>query len=198
VRTPVDQVRASHVVLALAAYDAARLVAPLARAAADELDAINYPSVASVALGFRRSQVAHPLAGFGALLPRRIERETLGVIFSSSLFPGRAPPGTVLLTAFIGGARNPAVRDCADAELGARVLADLRPLLGIDGDPIFEQVTLWSHAIPQYELGHLDRVRRIEAALGADPTLSFRANWRDGVSLADCVQNAKRAAETLT
>jgi protoporphyrinogen/coproporphyrinogen III oxidase len=197
VRTQSDQCRALSVVLATSAYDAAPLIAPLAVDAARELNAIHYPAVASVALGFRREQVAHPLDGFGALLPRRLARETLGVIFSSTIFPGRAPAGSVLMTAFIGGARNPSVRDRSMVELEGRVLEDLRALLGIRGDPIFRQVTLWPRAIPQYEAGHLERVARIDSALGAWKGLHVRANWRDGVSLADSVQNAKTLALSL-
>lgn len=192
-----DRQRARSVVLATSAYDAATLIASFAPAAARELEAIRYPTVASVAVGFRREQIAHPLDGFGALLPRRLARETLGVIFSSSIFPGRAPAGGVLLTAFIGGARNPAVRDRSTAELEGRVLDDLRVLLGIRGDPMFRQVTLWPRAIPQYEAGHLQRVARIDSTLAAWKGLHARANWRDGVSLADSVQNAKNLASSL-
>jgi oxygen-dependent protoporphyrinogen oxidase len=197
VRTPTGQQRAPHVVLALPAYGAARLVASVSAELARELDAVVYPSVASVALGFRRDQVTHPLDGFGALLPRRLKRETLGIIFSSMVFPNRARGGNVLLTAYIGGRRNPAIRDLADAAIVERVMSDVRPLLGVRGDPIFEYVTLWPQAIPQYELGHAERVARIDAALGRLPGLHFRANWRDGVSLADSVHHAKQLASAL-
>lgn len=197
VRTNAGEWRAPHLVLAVPAHRAARLLGTLAPELAAELDAIAYPPVASVALGFRREHIAHPLDGFGALLPRRLQRETLGVIFSSTLFPRRAPPGTVLLTAFIGGARNPAVDQRAEAAVAGRVLADLRPLLGIRGDPLLQHVTLWEHAIPQYELGHGERMARVEAALARLPRLYLRGNWRDGVSLADCVNSAQRLASII-
>lgn len=187
----------SELVLAVPAYRAAELLAPMAPQAAQELEAVSYPPVASVALGFAREQIAHPLDGFGALLPWRLGRETLGVIFSSTLFPGRAPAGKVLLTAFIGGARNVSVRNLPEAELVERVLADLRPLLEIHGSPIFQHVSLWSRAIPQYELGHGARVSRIAAALGRLAGLHLRANWRDGVSLADSVASAATLAAAL-
>ncbi|MFL6653073.1 MAG: protoporphyrinogen oxidase [Sulfurifustaceae bacterium] len=189
--------RARRLVLAVPSYHAASLLAPVAPAAARDLEAISYPPVASVALGFRRDQVRHPLDGFGALLPRRLGRETLGVIFSSTLFPGRAPAGHVLLTAFIGGARNAGAGEKGGQFLADRVLSDLAPLLGLDAAPIFRQVTLWSRAIPQYNLGHLERVGRIERALQALPGLYLRANWRDGVSLADSVEHAKQLASSL-
>jgi len=197
VRTPSSDHRASCLVLALPAYDAARLLGRVSPELARELEAVAYAPVASVALGFRREHVTHALDGFGALLPRRLERETLGVIFSSTLFPGRAPAGKVLLTAFIGGARNPSIADKNKSDLADRVVSDLRPLLGIRGDPILQHVSLWSRAIPQYELGHGRRIARVDAALGRWPGLHLRANWRDGVSLADCVDNAAQLAERL-
>lgn len=195
--TPEGEHRARHLVLGVPAYRAAELLGPLAPSLKSDLDAIAYPPVASVALGFARDQVAHPLDGFGALLPGRLQRETLGVIFSSSLFPGRAPPGKVLLTGFIGGARNPSVGERAKTALAEGVLADLRPLLGLRGEPLLQHVTLWPHAIPQYELGHEERLARIDAALARLPRLAFCANWRGGVSLADCVVNAAQHAAAL-
>ncbi len=197
VRTPIGEHRAPQIVLAVPAHVTARLVASVSAELARELDAVVYPSVASIALGFRRGQVSHPLDGFGALFPRRLQRQTLGVIFSSMIFPNRAREGDVLLTAYIGGRRNPTIRDLADSAIIERVLADLRPLLGVHGDPIFQGVTLWPQAIPQYELGHTERVARIDAALGRLPGLHFRANWRDGVSLADSVHHAKLLASLL-
>ncbi len=192
-----EQVLARRLVLAVPAHAAASLLEPLDPELAKELSAIYYPPVASVALGFLRGQVRHTLQGFGCLIPRREGIETLGAIFSSSLFPGRAPEGHVLLTAFIGGAKNPAVKDADDAELIHRVVEDLRPLLGISGSPQLAQVSKWMRAIPQYEMGHLARMGRIDARLAALPGLHLRANWRDGISVADCVKNALTLAERM-
>jgi len=195
--TPEGEHLARRAVLALPAYRAAALLAPLDRELAETLDFIHYPPVASVALGFERGQVGHRLDGFGALFPRRLGRETLGVIFSSSLFPGRAPDGAVLLTAFIGGTRNPGIREREPAELIERVLADLRPLLRIRGEPVLRQATLWPKAIPQYELGYGERLARIDAGAARWPGLYLAGNWRGGVSLADSVANAARLAARL-
>lgn len=197
VSTGAGEYQARHVVLALPAYACAQLLRPQARAMAEELEAIAYPPVATVALGFERSQVDHPLDGFGALIPRKLGIETLGVLFSSTLFPQRAPEGKVLLTSFLGGAQNPGVAARSEAEMARRVLEDLRPLLGIRGEPVFEAVNLWPRAIPQYELGHLDRLQRIERARAALPGLHFRSNWREGISVGDCINAARRLAEVL-
>lgn len=188
---------AERIVIAVGAEQAAQLLTPLDAAPATELRAIHYPPVMSVALGFSRQQVRHPLDGFGMLIPRREQRTTLGALFSSTLFPGRAPDGRVLLTAFIGGARNAAVAGLDDGAIVGAVLADLRALLGVDGEPVFTLVNRWPRAIPQYELGHLARIERIDAALARFPGLHTRANWRDGISVADCVTNAQRFAASL-
>jgi len=188
---------ADHVVLAAPAYHAAELLASLDATMADSLSRIAYPPVASIALGFARNRVAHPLDGFGMLIPRCTGLQTLGVLFSSTLFPGRAPDHTVLLTAFIGGARNTKITDREDTALATHVLQDLRPSLGIQGEPVFSRVRLWPHAIPQYELGHLDRLAGIDTALARWPGLHLRANWRDGISVADCLNSAKALAETI-
>jgi oxygen-dependent protoporphyrinogen oxidase len=198
VRTGAKVFEADRVVLATAAEPAAALLEPLDAGLARELRAIHYPPVMSVALGYTRAQVRHPLDGFGMLIPKREARATLGALFSSTLFPGRAPDGAVLLTAFIGGARNEGVAAMSDAALLAQVTADLRGLLGIEGEPRLTMVNPWPRAIPQYELGHLERIARIDAGLAKLPGLHTRANWRDGISVADCVTNAQQFAQRLT
>lgn len=188
---------ADHVVLATPAYRAADIVRPLDSRLAALLSAVYYPPVASVALGFDGHQILHPLDGFGTLIPSRLQYQTLGALFSSTVFPGRAPEGRVLLTAFIGGARNPGVLDRDDTMLIDQVKADIGPLLGIRGDPVYARVTLWEKAIPQYELGHLDRLAQIDARLARWPGLHLRANWREGISVSDCVQNAHALATLI-
>lgn len=186
--------QSKRLILALPAGAAAKLLAPTDAALAYELDAIPYPAVGSLSIGFQRTQVEHPLDGFGMLIPRVMGLETLGVLFSSTLFPGRAPVDQVLLTAFIGGSQNDlAGRD--DNDLLATVLREIGPLLGISGDPIFSRRQIWPKAIPQYEIGHLDRVRRIDALSARHPGLYFRANWREGVALGDCMEAACRFSQ---
>lgn len=197
VRAGGQREEADDVVLAVPADGAAELLAPLDGELGPALRGIRYPPVASVALGFERDQIGHPLDGFGMLLPGRLGHETLGVLFSSTLFPWRAPPDRVLLTAFIGGARHAPATGMPDDGLIERVLADLGPLLGIRGAPVFRHLTRWPRAIPQYELGHLERLAEIDRVLARFPGLHLRANWRDGISLGDCVANARALAERL-
>ncbi|MFP4271833.1 MAG: protoporphyrinogen oxidase [Halothiobacillaceae bacterium] len=188
---------AGQVVLSTPADVTARLLEPLDPELARLLREIVYPPVASVALGFREAQVEHPLDGFGMLIPSREGRRTLGALFSSSLFDGRAPDGHVLLTAFIGGRRQPDTVEGDDGVVVERVMKDLSALLGILGDPVRTRVTRWPRAIPQYELGHLERLEQIDRHLADLPGLSCRANWRDGISVADCVRNARAHAGKL-
>ncbi|MDH5245050.1 MAG: protoporphyrinogen oxidase [Betaproteobacteria bacterium] len=189
---------ARAVVVAVPAYAAAELVRELAPAATQGLAAIPYAAVASVASAYRRSDVGHSLAGFGFLVPKKERRQILGSLFSSSMFEGRAPAGTVLLTSFIGGRRNPALPAKPDAELAAIVHGELQALAGARGEPLWMNVTRWTHAIPQYNLGHRERLRRLEDAERALPGLFFCASYRGGVSVGDCIKSAHAMAETLT
>jgi len=99
-----------------------------------------------------------------------------------------------LLTAFVGGARNVDIANCERAQLIEKILDELSPLLGIAGSPNYRRLTLWTRAIPQYELGHLGRVARIDKAIQRFPGLHMRANWRDGISVSDCTENARKLA----
>ncbi len=191
---PTGQWSARQVVLAVPAAAAARL---LDGSAAPALQAIPYPAVASVALGFRRDQVAHALDGFGFLIPGRLGLRTLGALFSSTLFPGRAPAGHVLITAFAGGRRHPELAELPDDALLDAVLGDLHGPLGLRGEPVYTHLTRWAQAIPQYELGHGQRLQQVQAEVARLPGLHLRANWLDGISVGDCVRNAARLVTEL-
>lgn len=158
------------------------------------LSSILHPPVAVLALGFRREQVAHPLDGFGFLTPEVERRRVLGVIFSSALFPDRAPAGHVMLTAFVGGTRDPDFVQADPQTLTARVLDDLRPLLGTRGEPAFRAVQVWPKAIPQYVLGY-GRFKEIaDDVERRNPGLVLAGTYRDGVSLGDAIGSGEQAA----
>jgi protoporphyrinogen/coproporphyrinogen III oxidase len=162
------------------------------------LGEIEHPPVASVFAGFRRESVSHPLDGFGALVPASEKRSVLGVIFSSSLFPGRAPEGHVALTAFAGGALRPEVARLPEAELVERVCADLGALLGARGKPAFVRHTLWPRAIPQYNLGHGRHLEAIAECERGHPGLLIGGNARDGISLSDCIMSGISLAKRVS
>jgi oxygen-dependent protoporphyrinogen oxidase len=188
--------RARAVVVAVPAHAAATIVRPLAPGAAQALESIVYPPVATVAGCYRRADVAHPLDGFGFLAPRRESPPILGCLFSSSMFAGRAAAATVLLTTFVGGVRSGALALKAEEELAADVAAALQRYLGAQ-QPLWQAVTRWPQAIPQYTLGHLQRIAAVERAEAATPGLHFCANWRGGVSVADCIKSSQAAAQAV-
>ncbi len=171
-------------------FDAGLDLAPL-------LD-VPHPPVSLLALGFRRAAVRHPLDGFGLLVPA-VEKDfrILGVLFSSTLFPDRAPSGYVLLTVFVGGARHPELALASDDELAATVLDDLTRLLGIQDVPVFSKRILWEKAIPQYHLGYdrvttlLDRLEERHAGL------FFAGNYRSGISVGDAAASGEDAARRI-
>jgi oxygen-dependent protoporphyrinogen oxidase len=158
---------------------------------------IHYPPVASVVLGFRREDVAHPLDGFGMLIPRLEGFRILGSIFSSSLFPNRAPAGHVTLTSYVGGTRSPELAHERAEELCHIVYEDLRVLLGIRGKPTFKHHVLFPKAIPQYELGYGQfRNLMAETEIGA-PGLFLAGHYRNGISVSDCIVAGKQVAERI-
>lgn len=189
--------QAKELVLATSAPVAAGLLAPFDPALAEPLAEIAYPPVNAIALGFRDEDIKHPLDGFGLLIPAAERRRTLGVLFSSTLFPGRAPDGHKLLNAFIGGRRQPGAAEGDDNALVEQVIHDLHDLLGIRAAPVWQRVSRWPRAIPQYELGHLARLERLDEALSHHQGLSLLGNWRDGIAVGDCLENGRRLGERL-
>lgn len=159
------------------------------------LDHLPLPPVSLLFLGFRREQVAHPLDGFGALVPARERRNILGVLFSSVLFHRRAPDGHVALTVFVGGMRQPEAGRLPTPELLARVMPDLRDLLGVTGDPVFTRHTFWPKAIPQYNVGHDRFLEPLTQCENQHNGLYIGGNARDGISLPDCVRSGQKLAQ---
>jgi oxygen-dependent protoporphyrinogen oxidase len=181
------------VVLALPADALARLEIAGARPLAS-LAGVEYPPVVSLFAGYKREQVSHPLDGFGVLAPECERRRFLGVLFSSSLFPGRAPVGCVALTVMVGGTREPGLARLPSGELVREVLPDVARLLGIRGGPVFTRHQLAGRAIPQYNLGYGRHLAVIEACEGAHPGLHIGGHVRDGIAVPACAASGERMA----
>jgi oxygen-dependent protoporphyrinogen oxidase len=189
VRAGGEDREARNLVVATDAGAASRLLAPHSARLAELLDAIEYPPLASVTLAYERDEVTHECSGFGFLAPRGEGLRTLGAIFPSSLFPGRAPEGWHSFTCFIGGATDPGIAALDDAALVDQVAADLERAVGARGAPRVLAVARWPRAIPQYTLGHTARVAEIEreaAGLG----IRMLGNYLHGVSVGECVAAA--------
>jgi oxygen-dependent protoporphyrinogen oxidase len=155
---------------------------------------IEQPPVASVFTGFKRADVGHPLDGFGMLIPQVEDSPILGTLFSSALFPGRAPDGHVALTSFVGGARQPGLLKLDDWEILRLVQTELDRLLGIRGLPMFTHVQRWPRAIPQYTLGYQRYKDAIAEVEKSAPGLFIGGNCRDGISLGNCIESGRRLA----
>jgi len=184
-----------HLVVATPTEVAASLLEQLVPRAVPLLRMITYAPVAVVSLGYRQEQVRHSLNGFGFLAPRSSGIRTLGTVWNSSLFPGRAPQGQVLLTSFVGGATDPSATDISDDPLSALVHAELAPLLAISGQPVMRHVTLYTRAIPQYNVGHRELLRTIGDAASQVPGLWLTGNYWRGPAIGSCIEHAVEVAE---
>lgn len=190
-----QRVETRTVVLTTPSYVTAELLQPLQPQVSQALQEVPYPPVACVVLGYPTSALKSKLHGFGNLIPRGQGIRTLGTIWSSSLFAGRAPEGWNLLINFIGGATDPAIADLDKEEIVRAVHQDLcRTLLKQDIPPKVLAVNLWKRAIPQYTLGHHRRLEQINRGLQDLPGLYLCGNYTDGVALGDCVRRAGECA----
>lgn len=189
-----DRWSADAVVLACPADQQAAILADLDRGLADQIGGIAYNRVAVVALGYRQADVPMSLDGFGYIAPQRTRRDLLGVQWCSSVYPDRAPPGLVLLRAMCGGWHRPEMVDWDDARLVEAVRAELRMAMGVTVPPVFQHIARWQRAIPQYHLGHLERVARIEQRTTQFPGLFLGGNAYRGVALNDCTEQAQAIA----
>ena len=190
-------VGADAVVVAAPAPAAARLLAGVDGRLAADLGGIEYAGSAVVVLGFRRDDVAHPLDASGIVVPRRAGRRILAISFASAKFPGRAPPGHVLVRVFAGGALDPSILALDDAALETLARDEASAVLGIRGRPVLSRVERWHGAMPQYHVGHVDRVARIDAALAAHPGLALAGAAYRGVGIPQVIASGQAAARRV-
>lgn len=186
---------ADSVVIATPAAVASRLVAAVAPSLVQTLAGIAYAPVAVVGLGYYAKQIGQPLDGFGILIPRAEKIRTLGVVWNSSLFPGRAPEDRVTLTGIIGGATDPEIVGEPNHAIESIVQIDCERVLQITGAPIVSAV--WKHpkALPQYNLGHAHVVKTIREAGRSAPGLFFTGNYLSGPSIGKCVEQGFATAD---
>ncbi|MEZ2239096.1 protoporphyrinogen oxidase [Microcoleus sp.] len=193
-----QQVETRTVVLTTPAYMAADLLKSLQPEVSSTLQAFTYPTVACVVLAYPVSDVKGKLVGFGNLIPRGQGIRTLGTIWTSSLFASRAPAGWQTLTSYIGGATDSGIGNLDPEEIVAEVHRDLSRILLKPNvpQPKVLAVKLWKQAIPQYNLGHLDRLKQIDRGLKSLPGMYLSSNYVGGVALGDCVRlGLERAIE---
>src|SRR6266436_5284852 len=167
-----------------------RLLSSLDSSFESLLTSIEYAAVAVVSLGYRKSDVGHSLNGFGFLVPRSANLRVLGTVWNSSLFPGRAPEGHALLTSFVGGTTDPAAARLTSEELASLVHRETSALLSVKSEPAFSNVTVWRRALPQYNLGHAERLAAVSNLCSRFLGLWLTGNYLRGPAIGACVEQA--------
>ncbi len=190
-------IQADAVVLSTPAYVAANIVRAIDPDMASTLESIYYPPVAEVFLGFRQEQVKRVLDGFGFLVPEIERRNILGTIWSSTLFPHRAPEGCVALTSFVGGARQPELVSRDDEEISRLVRGELKALMGVEGEPIFTKTIRWDRAIPQYNIGYHKTLAAMDRFEENFQRAFLCSNYRGGIAVGDCLMNAESTVKRV-
>jgi protoporphyrinogen/coproporphyrinogen III oxidase len=190
-----DVLAADALILATPAFVTAQLIGELDPDAARALHDIPYVSTSTVSVAYPLSDIPRPLDGYGYIIPRAANRPILACTWTSTKFPHRAPEGYGLIRAFVGRAGQPDVLARDDAALVTLVRDELRQTLGITAPPHLQRVFRWPWAMPQYTIGHLERVAAIEARLAGLPGLFVAGNAYRGIGLPDCIASGEAAAE---
>jgi oxygen-dependent protoporphyrinogen oxidase len=185
------------VIIALPSHAASRLLAPVDTRLAAELGTISYSGCAAVSCGYRREQIANPIDGFGFVVPQIEGRRIIAASFASNKFPGRAPEGRVLIRTFVGGSLQPERLKLSDDDLRRLVIDEVADLLAVTGLPQWIDIARWPDSMPQYEVGHLDRVSHIERLAARWPRLALAGNAYHGVGVPQCIASGEAAAERV-
>lgn len=192
-----EEIEASAVILALPTYRSADLLEPLSAKLSETLKQVDYASSAILVSGHRLEDVAHPLNAFGLVIPHIENRKILAVSFLSRKFPNRAPDGKVILRTFIGGAMQPEEIDKPDEEVITTALSELKAILGVSGTPEFTKLVRYHRAMPQFTVGHLDRLTTIRDLARQFPRIGLAGNGYEGVGVPDCINSGEAAADFI-
>lgn len=192
-----ETLNADALVLATPTQAGAALAGQVSETFRELLGRIEYAPVAVVGAGYRREQVGHPVEGFGFLAPRKEKLNVLGTVWSSSLFPGRAPEGMVSMTSFAGGAANTGLMEWSDAQIAGAADREVAQVLRIRGAPVTRMVQRWTRALPQYNLGHGRIVAALEQELRRFPGFFLAGNYLSGASVASCADQAVKTAQAV-
>lgn len=188
-------IEADAVIIAAPAYAASRLVKQLDPAVSEKLLAIPYASTATISLGYNKKDISHPMNGFGFVVPKIEKRGIMAATWVSRKFKYRAPEDKALIRCFAGGAKDPAVVNLPDEELVRIARLELKEIMGIVAEPVLARVYKWINAMPQYTIGHEQRVSEIEALLGAHHGLYLTGSAYRGIGISDSVRNAEITAK---
>jgi oxygen-dependent protoporphyrinogen oxidase len=194
VETSAGRAHARAVILAVPAYVAASLLRAFDTTIAALAEATPYASTATVALAYRRDQVAHPMQGSGFVVPRVERSPLLAATWVTSKWPHRSPEGHVLLRGFLGGGRDPRRLEAEDEALVALVEEELTRLMSISGGPIFSRLFRWTRQSPQYEVGHVERVAALDQQLASIPGMFVTGSGFRAIGIPDCIADGRDTA----
>lgn len=192
-----EEIFAEALILSVPAYAAASLLERCSPQLSSLLREIEHAALGVVSLAYHRHQVAHPLDGFGFMIPRQENLHSICTFWNSSVFPQHAPNRMVLVTSYVRASQDLNVSDIADQQLSQIVQTEIAPILRITGAPADTLVSKFRRALPQYAVGHAERVARLREALRQSPGLYLAGNFLSGRSIGDCAASGFRAAEEL-
>lgn len=181
----------------LPAYVTSSLFRNLDGNLANHLDAIYHPPVMVLYLGYKNEDVGRPLDGFGFLIPAKEKKSFLGAIWSSVLFPNRAPENSASFTLFIGGSRNADIFKLDKEIILKTVIEEFQSIMKITTDPVYKSYRYWNKAIPQYNLGYIEHERYFDEFERNNPGIFLSGNYRGGISVGDCFKNAELVSEKI-
>lgn len=189
---------ADQIVIGIPAFATAEIVRPASEELVGLLDSIEYPPLAIVYLSYDRASIPINVNGFGFLAVPNQGLRILGCVYTSSLFEGRAPEDKVLFTVFVGGVRDPEGARLKDAEIASIANQDIKKALSIEDDAELVGITKYDRAIPQYNVGHVARIRRVEEIVSTLPGLTLTGNWMHGVATGNCIEDAEKIARLIS
>ncbi len=192
-----EVIEADYIIVTSPAYETGRMISGFASELASMLNNFPYVSTATVSVGFKRSEIYHPLKGFGFVIPRKEKRKIMASTWTSEKFSFRAPSDSVLMRAFLGGAANSDILKLNEEEILEVVLKEWQDIMGIKAKPVISKTFRWNKAMPQYIIGHEKTVENIEKITSLHEGLTIAGNYLKGVGISDCILNAYNTAEKI-
>ncbi|MDA3937450.1 MAG: protoporphyrinogen oxidase [Actinomycetota bacterium] len=184
-------------IFATEAWSAATLLGDIDTQIAEAVAGIPASSSATVSFGFKEDEIGINMDAFGVLCPQKEGRKLMAATFSSTKWRGRAPTGKVMMRGFVGGPQNQAIMENTDEKLAEIALAEMRDILGVKGDPLFSRVYRWHLGMPQYTMGHLDRMAVIEGRSAEIAGLALAGGSYRGVGIPNCIESGERAVSKI-